>query len=83
MTLSAHSGRPLSVPPGIPVVRTGPTTRAELERLLEDETVEVSGIRRLRRPRDNPKGLWGLVAQILQLTISPRPQRSPLPAESR
>ena len=44
-------GRPLFVPPGIRNVRTGPTTRGELARLLADvhadadESSEVSGIR--------------------------------------
>ena len=68
MALTAHAGRPLFVPPGIQVVRTGPTTRAEFERLLEDEEVEVSGVRQLRRPRVRPEGLLGFVAQIFQLT---------------
>ena len=37
-------GRPLFVPSGIRVVRTGPTTRAELDRLLGD-AAEASGVR--------------------------------------
>ena len=44
--LSPFVGRPLFVPPGISVVRTGPTTRAELDRLLADaESCELSGVR--------------------------------------
>jgi hypothetical protein len=44
--LSSFVGRPLFVPPGISVVRTGPTTRAELDRLLGDaDSCEVSGVR--------------------------------------
>jgi hypothetical protein len=45
---SPLAGRPLFVPPGIRVVRTGPTTRAELDRLLGDadaDAAEASGIR--------------------------------------
>jgi hypothetical protein len=44
--LSPFVGRPLFVPPGISSVRTGPTTRAELDRLLSDvASGEVSGVR--------------------------------------
>ncbi len=43
---SPSAGRPLFVPPGIAVVRTGPTTRAELDRLLADAaSSDVSGVR--------------------------------------
>jgi hypothetical protein len=43
---SPPAGRPLFVPPGISVVRTGPTTRAELDRLLSDaDSAEASGVR--------------------------------------
>jgi len=44
---SPPAARPLFVPPGISVVRTGPTTRAELERLLSDaaDACEASGVR--------------------------------------
>ena len=48
MTFSAHAWRPLFVPAGILVVRTGPTTRAELERLLDDDEHQHSGIRPIR-----------------------------------
>jgi hypothetical protein len=44
--LSPFVGRPLFVPPGISLVRTGPTTRAELDRLLGDVGFcELSGVR--------------------------------------
>jgi hypothetical protein len=48
--VSRRAGRPLFVPPGIRNVRTGPTTRAELARLLADasdadDPSEVSGVR--------------------------------------
>jgi len=79
MTFSAHAGRPLFVPPGIQVVRTGPTTRAEFERLLEDEEVEVSGIRLTHRARARRQGLLRRFAQLLQLAST----RSPGPVESR
>jgi hypothetical protein len=43
---SPPAGRPLFVPPGISVVRTGPTTRAELDRLLSDAgSADASGVR--------------------------------------
>ncbi|HEX3855132.1 MAG TPA: hypothetical protein VHW01_29415, partial [Polyangiaceae bacterium] len=43
---SPPAGRPLFIPPGISVVRTGPTTRAELDRLLSDvHSTEASGVR--------------------------------------
>ena len=45
--VSPSAGRPLFVPPGIRFVRTGPTTRAELDRLLADadSPPEHSGVR--------------------------------------
>jgi hypothetical protein len=49
--ISPGAGRPLFVPPGIARVRTGPTTHAELDRLLEDVvpleplSEDMSGIR--------------------------------------
>jgi hypothetical protein len=43
---SPPARRPLFVPPGISVVRTGPTTRAELDRLLSDAaSADASGVR--------------------------------------
>ncbi len=73
MTFTAHASRPLFVPPGIPVVRTGPTTRAEFERLFDDE-VERSGIRPSSRARVRRTGLLHVVADVLGLT--PRAQPS-------
>jgi hypothetical protein len=67
MTLSANAGRPLFVPPGIRVVRTGPTTQVELARLLEDEQVECSGIRLIPHI-GRSQGLFQAVADALQLT---------------
>jgi hypothetical protein len=74
MTLSANAGRPLFVPPGIQVVRTGPTTQEEFERLLDDEQVERSGVRTIPRARPRGRGLLQLVAEALQST--PRTERS-------
>lgn len=67
MTLAANAGRPLFVPPGIQVVRTGPTTQEELARLLEDEQGECSGIRLIPRIQRS-QGLLQAVANALQLT---------------
>lgn len=69
MTLSANASRPLFVPPGIQVVRTGPTTRAEFERLLEfeDEGVEVTQVRPIRRFRTRRPGLLQTLAEVLRL----------------
>lgn len=65
MTFSAEgSGRPLFVPPGIAVVRTGPTTRTEFLRLLEDE-VEQSGIRERPLVREQSTRLLEVVAELL------------------
>ncbi|HEX2671255.1 MAG TPA: hypothetical protein VHM25_10315, partial [Polyangiaceae bacterium] len=62
MTLSANAGRPLFVPPGIQVVRTGPTTVEEFERLLDDdEPVERSGVRPIPRTRPRNPGLLQFV----------------------
>ena len=75
MTFSpSGTGRPLFVPPGISVVRTGPTTPAEFQRLLEDD-VEHSGIRPSSRLRLGSTGLLGFVAEVLGLCSSKR--RSP------
>ena len=66
MTFSAHARRPLFVPAGILVVRTGPTTRAELERLLDDDQHQHSGIRSIRQsPRR--RGLLQVMADVLHL----------------
>ncbi|HTA89903.1 MAG TPA: hypothetical protein VK745_10020 [Polyangiaceae bacterium] len=40
--VSPGSGRPLFVPPGLRDVRTGPTTAAELGRLLADADADAS-----------------------------------------
>jgi hypothetical protein len=54
---SPYAGRPLFVPPGIAVVRTGPTTRAELDRLLADESAsDLSGVRLRSSPAGAPRG---------------------------
>ena len=75
MTLSANAGRPLFVPPGIQVVRTGPTTHEEFERLLDDdEHVERSGVRPIPRTHGRSHGLLHFVAEALQ--PSPRRERS-------
>jgi hypothetical protein len=81
MTFSAHgSGRPLFVPPGIPVVRTGPTTRIELLRLLEEEP-EKSGIRSRPRAAEQGKRLVEVIAELLRLI--PRKRRSPRPPQGK
>ena len=81
MTLSAYASRPLFVPPGIAVVRTGPTTRAEFERLLEQEPgCELSGIRPTPAPARRTS-LLQIVAAALQLTRARH--RSPRSFESR
>lgn len=81
MTFSAHgSGRPLFVPPGIPVVRTGPTTRIEFQRLLEDE-VEKSGIRPSPQARERSNRLFKVIAELLGLI--PRKPRSPRNSKGR
>ena len=67
MTFPAHHSRPLFVPPGIPVVRTGPTTRAEFERLLVDDELEHSRIRPSPRARVRRASLLQVVADVLQL----------------
>ncbi|HYQ00343.1 MAG TPA: hypothetical protein VER96_16820 [Polyangiaceae bacterium] len=77
MTFSANGRRPLFVPPGIPVVRTGPTTRAEFERLFDDERIEQidhSAIRPIPGARAAQGGLFQAVADALQLI--PGKQRS-------
>ena len=64
--ISPAAGRPLFVPPGIRTVRTGPTTRAELDRLLADADApaELSGVR--LRQGASP-GLWLRVLSALGL----------------
>jgi hypothetical protein len=55
--ISPAAGRPLFVPPGFEHVQTGPTTRAELDRLIgdADDASEVSGV----RVRESPTpSLW-------------------------
>ena len=87
MTFSAHAGRPLFVPAGIAVVRTGPTTRAEFERLLDDDEHQHSGIRRTRqtrqssRSRDRLRGVLRVMANALHMTL--RTLGSQRPFESR
>ena len=65
---SPSAGRPLFVPPGIRVVRTGPTTRAELDRLLSDslepESPELSGIR-LKPALAGAPRLWSRLLHIV------------------
>lgn len=74
MTLSANAGRPLFVPPGIQVVRTGPTTREEFQRLLDhEEQVERSEVRPCLRGRVRRFGLPQFVAGAFQPT--PRRER--------
>ncbi len=64
---SASAGRPLFIPPGISVVRTGPTTRAELDRLLADaDSADVSGVRLSPRLAAAPRG-WSRVLALLGL----------------
>ena len=82
MTFSASgSGRPLFVPAGISVVRTGPTTRIEFQRLLEDE-LEHSGIRPSPRARLRPPRLLKVVVAGL-LRLIPRTRRSPHSPEGK
>ena len=66
---SPAEDRPLVVPPGMQSVRLGPTSPAELERLLvnADGEPELSGIR--VRPAAGP-GLWRRLLSALGL--SPR-----------
>ncbi len=62
---SPPAGRPLFVPPGISVIRTGPTTRAELERLLSDvDSVEPSGVRLSPLAASAPRWLSRLSAAL-------------------
>ena len=68
--ISPATGRPLFVPPGIRQVRTGPTTRAELDRLLADvdAPAEVSGIRsRVQQTPVASRGFWLRVLAVLGL----------------
>jgi hypothetical protein len=74
MAFPTHASRPLFVPPGIPVVRTGPTTRAEYERLLDHDEPEHSQIRPSAAVRVRGNGLLQVVADVLHLT--PRTPRS-------
>jgi len=75
MTLSANAARPLFVPPGIQVVRTGPTTHEEFERLLDDdEQVERSQVRPIPGTPARSHGLLHFVVEALQST--PRRERS-------
>jgi len=55
--ISPVADRPLFVPPGLQRVQTGPTTRAELDRLLADpdDGSELSVIRPRRAPAS---GFW-------------------------
>jgi hypothetical protein len=70
--ISPSAGRPLFVPPGIRSVRTGRTTRAELDRLLgdADTTPEYSGVRLAATPTASA-GLFRFFAAALGLS----PQR--------
>ncbi|HEX7453275.1 MAG TPA: hypothetical protein VF294_13360 [Polyangiaceae bacterium] len=62
---SPPAGRPLFVPPGISVVRTGPTTRAELDRLLSDlDSADASGVRLSPLAASAPRWLSRLSAAL-------------------
>jgi len=69
---SPSAGRPLFVPPGIAVVRTGPTTRAELDRLLADEGAsDISGVRLRPSLAAAPRG-WSRWLALLGLSFVTR-----------
>ena len=67
--VSPSAGRPLFVPAGIPFVRTGPTTRAELDRLSAgvDSEPEHSGVRLVIAPTTSA-GLFRLFAAALSFS---------------
>jgi hypothetical protein len=63
---SPPAGRPLFVPPGISVVRTGPTTRAELDRLLSDAgSADASGMRLSPLAASAPRGWLRAFAALI------------------
>jgi len=60
----------LFVPPGIAVVRTGPTTRAELDRLLSDaDSADASGVRLSPFATSAPQGWLRSFAALLSFLI--------------
>ena len=68
--VSPSAGRPLFVPPGISVVRTGRTTRAELDRLLADAgSSDMSGVRLSPALAAAPRG-WSRWLAVLGLSSS-------------
>ena len=71
--LSPSAGRPLFVPVGLAVVRTGPTTRAEFDRLLSDaDDAELSGVRLSATSAVANRGLFQTLAAVLGFASSRR-----------
>lgn len=69
--VSLGAGRPLFVPPGLRDVRTGPTTPAELGRLLADAD-DGSEVSRVRQRQFAALGPWRHVLQRLRSLIGAR-----------
>jgi len=74
--VSPDAGRPLFVPAGIAVVRTGPTTQEELDRLLgdPDSEVERSGVRLSAGAVGTASGSSGLL-HVLAVAVGLAPSK--------